>query len=230
MRRLVKALSFALVMAACATALAGGGRAVGNFGNPGVLPLQSHAFGQTYGDWAAAWWQWALSLPADQNPLFDETGDKIASGQSGNVWFLAGVINSSGTAVRQSIVPAGKALFLPVLNNECSTIEAPPFHGDNYAELASCAQAFNATDLVATIDGIPVKNLEKYYVVSPMYTFSIPENNALGLPGPQTGQAVTAGFWLMLAPLSAGTHIVRFGGTYPDYSFTIDITYVLTVQ
>ena len=31
----------------------------GNQGNPGVLPPQSHSFGQTYGEWEASFWQWA---------------------------------------------------------------------------------------------------------------------------------------------------------------------------
>src|SRR5437867_3706794 len=40
-------------------------------GNPGVYPPTSPVFGRTYAEWSAAWWQWALSLPVDQHPLFD---------------------------------------------------------------------------------------------------------------------------------------------------------------
>ena len=222
-----------LIAAGSSAAFAAGGKseqATGNLGNPGVLPPQSHAFGKTYAEWSAAWWQWVLAMPVDQNPMYDETGDRIANGQSGDVWFLAGVINVSGTAVRESTVPAGKALFFPVINNECSTLEAPPFHGDNYAELASCAQAMHVGNLYATIDGVPVQNLDKYFVVSPLYDISLPADNILGLPGPQTGQSATYGAWLMLAPLNVGTHIINFGGYYIDYNFGLDITYVLTVK
>src|SRR5262245_50717964 len=93
--------------------------------NPGVLPPQSHPFGATYGEWAARWWQWAYKQPVDTNPLFDETGARIANGQSGKVWFLAGVINVSGSAERTGTIPAGKALFFPILNFEADNL-APP--------------------------------------------------------------------------------------------------------
>ena len=43
-----------------ARALAAGGK--GN-DNPGVLPLKANAFGKSYEEWSAAWWQWALSAP-----------------------------------------------------------------------------------------------------------------------------------------------------------------------
>ncbi len=77
--------------------------------NPGVLPINSNAFGGTYAEWAAAYWQWALSFPLAVNPLFDETGEFQAQGQSGKVWFLAGSTGGRRTWVRQCNVPTGKA-------------------------------------------------------------------------------------------------------------------------
>src|SRR5262249_33125691 len=59
-------------------------------GNPGVLPPSSNPYGRSYGEWGAAWWQWALSLPLSESPLNDPTGAHIAAGQSGPVWFLSG--------------------------------------------------------------------------------------------------------------------------------------------
>src|SRR5207237_9991228 len=87
--------------------------------NPGVFPPDSRPFGLTYGEWSAKWWQWAYSLPVDKNPFFDETTCKNGTnGQSGDVWFLTGVFNTSGTAVRPCDVPEGKALFFPILDYE----------------------------------------------------------------------------------------------------------------
>jgi len=37
--------------------------------------------GRTYGEWSAAWWQWATSIPVSSNPLFDK-GDGN-TGQTG---------------------------------------------------------------------------------------------------------------------------------------------------
>src|SRR5262250_1729493 len=39
--------------------------------NAGVAPPNAHAFGKTYAEWSAGWWEWALSLPASGHLLFD---------------------------------------------------------------------------------------------------------------------------------------------------------------
>ncbi len=111
-----------MVKAAGALALAFGLSTViatagqGNQNNPGVIPPQARSHGQGYGEWAAAWWQWVASVPADHHPLLDETGADAAQGQSGSVWFLAGVFNATGTAERTITIPPGKALFFPLIN------------------------------------------------------------------------------------------------------------------
>ena len=64
---------------------------------------------------AAQWWQWVLAVPASENPLTDTTGQFAAVNQRGRVWFLAGNV-SGGTTVRTISVPAGKALFFPIVN------------------------------------------------------------------------------------------------------------------
>jgi hypothetical protein len=195
--------------------------------NPGVIPPQAAAYGMTYADWSAAWWQWALSLPADQNPFFDEDGSCAngANGQDGPVWFLTGVINDSGTAVRDCTVPPGKALFFPIVNVECSTAEG---NGEDEAQLRACLETYRFADVVATVDGLPIQDLEGHLVESPLFTFTLPDGNVLGL-SPGTGDSVANGYYLLLAPLPVGKHVLRFGGSFPDFEFSLDITYKLTV-
>ena len=94
--------------------------------NPGVLPSDSKPYGHSYGEWGAMWWQWALSIPVSENPLFDETGEFAGVGQSGPVFFLAGVFNVSGTAERTITVPRGKALFFPLLNTAADNVGVEP--------------------------------------------------------------------------------------------------------
>src|SRR5437762_10186792 len=85
-----------------------------NLGNPGILPPNSNAFGRSYAEWSAAWWQWLLSIPADTNPNF-ATGDVDCTlGQTGHVWFLAGTFG--GSATRNCMIATGKALFFSPLN------------------------------------------------------------------------------------------------------------------
>ena len=83
------------------TSDADGSLGVGNVAtSPRVLPPNAHPHGRSYGEWAAAWWQYVLSVTSAQNPLFDETGANCAVSQTGHVFFLVGVFNETGTAVR----------------------------------------------------------------------------------------------------------------------------------
>jgi hypothetical protein len=173
----------------------------------------------------------------DQNPFFDENHNcsNGAHGQLGPVWFLTGVINVSGTAERDCTVPAGKALFFPILNVECATLED---NGSTEAELRDCTTSFMAlaTGVAAEIDGVPIQNVQDYRASSPLFTYGpLPGNNVLQLfgfdaPAGATSLSVADGFYLMLAPLSVGQHSIRFTGTFGDpFNFTLDITYYLTV-
>src|SRR5437016_1632482 len=60
----------------------------------------------------AEWWQWALSIPNDENPLLelDTKTQKCIVGQRGDVWFLAGTFSGS-PATRACTVPANATLF-----------------------------------------------------------------------------------------------------------------------
>ena len=81
-------------------------------------PLSVEQTGKTYGAWSAAWWQYVEAQPASAGPLADSTGQTCAVGQSAAspVFFLVG-LTGSGTVERpQCVVPAGKALFFPLLN------------------------------------------------------------------------------------------------------------------
>ncbi len=126
-------------------------------------------------------------------------------------------------------MPHGKAILFPVVNVECSTVEPAPFFGGNEAELRACAKAFQntATGLSATIDGHDVPDIERYRVQSPVFDFTAPDNNVLFIPGPVSGQSVSDGVWILLAPLSRGEHVIHFAASFPG--FPLDVTYNITV-
>ena len=44
-----------------------------------VIPPRQESYGQL----GALWWKWVLSIPSEQNPLFDTTGADCAVNQSG---------------------------------------------------------------------------------------------------------------------------------------------------
>jgi len=231
----------AFLLAAASPVLAGNG----NAGNPGILPPQSNPHGKTYGEWSAEWWKWVYTMPQSQHPFYD-TAD-CTEGQSGSVWFLGGTFVSTspetgvyvGTAIRDCTIPSGKALFFPILNAECSTVEG---NGTTEADLRSCAVWLedHITSMFCEIDGAPVKNLAQYRVQSPLFTFGpLPVDNILAYqrydaPPGTTSPSVGDGVYLMLAPLSVGPHTIHFGGRVdiPEwglFTFMLEVTYHLTV-
>ena len=204
----------------------GAARAAGN-----VTPM-----GGTYDNWGARWWQWAYSIPAAVNPLFDETGAQCGQAQSGPVWYLAGVANVSGTAVRNCAVPAGTALFFPVINAEDDRL--CPANSNSLQQLRAVAAAFtaSATDMHAEVDGAPIAGIEQNHATaarSPVFQVNFPSDNVFSGCGVarhgRYAPFVDDGYYVMIPPLSAGPHTVHFHGSLPAQNFTLDITYHLTI-
>jgi hypothetical protein len=227
--------------------------------NPGVLPPQSHPFGLTYSEWSARWWQFAMSIsvhspPFSTNvnhPFVDLTGSKCAVGQSGKVFFLGGAIFANGAQTTTMItrnnctVPHGKALFFPLLNDECSFLEGPTnmCPGTSVDELrADIAPFINAgVNLSASVDGRAItigSATGPFRVQSPPFTFTLPADNVLTFSGehePGGGAfppgtffpMVGDGIYVMLAPLSSGAHTIQFNGE--SDGFMLNVTYNLTV-
>lgn len=195
--------------------------------NPGVLPPNSRVQGMTYGEWSAIWWEYVFSLPMDQNPLVGATGTACAYERNGNVAVV--VVDPLSPEPIECEVPTGTILFLDILSAECSTLEEAPFYGGNEEELRACAEGFILHDLEASIDGVPVQNIENYIHTSPLFDFTLPENNILGVDAGSTGQSISNGAHLMLAPLTPGEHTIQFHASYPNLDFTVDTNYHITV-
>jgi hypothetical protein len=149
-----------------------------------------------------------------------------------------------GAAERDCTVPAGKWLFFPIINSECSTLEG---NGTTDAELRSCAAFFqdHAHDVTCQIDGARVKKIGDYRVQSPLFEYGpLPDNNVLqwfGLDAPagSTSASVADGIYVMVAPLGKGSHTIHFTGSQTfstangdpfDFDFRLDITYHITVR
>ena len=194
-------------------------------GNPGVFPPQSHPHGNSYGEWAAKWWQWVMSIPADRNPLTDTTGEFAGEDQSGPVWFGAG--SFGGSAERSYAMPTGKAMFLPVFNwifgasvFDCApTVPGVPC-------CVPCLQATAAANteaadiLQVSIDGVSVKNVRAYRAASPgPFPVTYPQNSVIGVDAGTYFPQVADGYWLMLAPLAKGSHEVRIHVRAPATSY-----------
>ncbi len=225
--------------------------------NAGVVPPQSTYLGMTYGEWGAAWWQWAFALPLDSHhPLNDLTGANAAVGQSGKVWFLGGLWWPTGgtpppvgPVTRHITVPAGTSLFFPIANGENTFVELPGVK--SITELWATNDWLNSVrdqNLYATLDGRKLHELTSYLANSPLFKVWLPyENNAFQMwgltPTPGMGVAVeqngagdnlytlspsaARGFFLMVEPLPVGKHRITFG--VKDLGWSLDIVYYITV-
>jgi hypothetical protein len=224
----------ALALVLASAALAGGG----NQGNPGILPPQSNPHGQSYGEWGAAWWNWALNLPPDAKVLWAQGPYDASVGQSGSVWFLAGTIGDPTPYVRYCTIPPGKALFFPIWNYICGSAvwDCKPTNPDvdcNLDGLLALAaeRVGEVTSLQANIDGVPVQNPWAYVAELPS-ALTVVEGGLLNSWGVDAGTYspnVTAGFCLMLAPLSVGSHTIHFAAAVKGEP-ALDITYHITVK
>src|SRR5262245_28763205 len=85
--------------------------------NPGVIPINGHYAGLSYGEWSARWWQWFWANLTPSSPVLDDTGANALVGQSGQVWFLAWHLTNPAT-VRNITIPTGKALLFPATNHD----------------------------------------------------------------------------------------------------------------
>jgi hypothetical protein len=199
-----------------------------------VFAIHSNPYGTAYSDWTAKWWQWALSIPKEVNPVGDETGKYCGRGQEGPVWFLAGTFG--GSMERSCTIPAGKAILFSPINVECSYAEFPDLKTES--DLKACAKSGQdlTTETDVTIDGVQVQNLQDYRTQSPLFDLTLPEGNVFGLPA-NTTKAVSDGVWVFLKPLPPGNHEIRSKGVSVDFtttgtvpSFVSDVTYHLNVN
>jgi hypothetical protein len=198
---------------------------------PSDYPPESKPYNLTYGEWSAKWWQWVFSLPQDINPLLDITGEDCAQNQRGPVWFLTGT--TGGSMERTCTIPEGKAILFPILN--FVNVRAALSETEEDLRRIPKDQADKAAVLEASVDSVPLQDLQNYRAESPLFNVTLPEGNILGIPG-GSSEAVADGYWVMLQPLPAGEHTIHFSGAYVDVTapagasnIVTEATYHLTI-
>jgi hypothetical protein len=215
-RMIVLAVSIFLAFSLAAPTLA--------LGQAAKSPKPSGATGEL----VTAWWQWALSKPVEDNPLFggdpnytEEQCDgkplgKPGTGITGDTWFLAGTFNGSEVE-RTCNMPTDRQLFFPVFN-----VAVIADADDTEAELL--AQAHDFIDavladpdfsMVVTVDGKAVPNGKIVRAEAGLFSGKSPLLSEDGTT-PVSYQAVADGFWVKLPPLSAGEHTIHWEVSAPN--------------
>lgn len=199
-----------------------------------VVPPGQRPRGRTYGQWAVAWWQWALETPAPPNPLAGTTSTNCDGGQRGKVWFLGGTFLSEDPVTRTCRIPNGTSLFFPISNQGYFAFTTdPPWQKTNrYLRRQTCDKAAGDR-LSLAIDGRQVPGINQFFAESPIFAVDLPIDNLLGataggIPGLVLRPSVDAGYYAFLAPLPVGAHVIRWRA---DTGCSVqDVTYHLTVE
>ena len=192
-----------------------------------LFSIESEPYDLSYQKWTARWWQWALSIPKNANPLTDRTGQHSAEGQSGPVWFLAGTTGQTFIAERNCIIPRRKAILFPVLVSQFSFSEMPHVTEDSELISQTAKDIDQCSLLEATVDGINLLNLQNYRIQYGPFDLDLPADNIWNVRMGPT-RAVSDGFWLFLKPLSEGDHTIEFHGIEPH--FETHVRYHITVK
>jgi hypothetical protein len=198
--------------------------------NKGVYSPESKPFGVEYEDWTAAWWQWNMGIPTALHPRDNYTSEKCSIHQEGLVWFLPDAL--SGTEERTCSVPFGKGILVPALTGNCDADS--PSAPQSESGLFNCASEGAKFSVVsASLDGVPIKNLEGYRVNTGLFNMTVPKDNIFkNLPG--TFKAVSDGFYVFLEPLAVGTHDIHITTSVlnplnSEYNYSADVTYHIIV-
>ncbi|MDH4351283.1 MAG: hypothetical protein OEW56_09070 [Gemmatimonadota bacterium] len=196
--------------------------------NPGIIPPGANPHGKSYGKWSELWWQWMASAPAlpNENPMLDNSGELIDYAQSGSVWFIAPSLEPG--IVREATIPTGKSLFFCLTAFEASTYEGL---GETEGDLRAAAAMF--ADLLEVhsfeVDGTAMNIGAEYRTQSDdLFCLTVPDENVFdfwGFPA-EAGTycySVADGYYVMLAPLSAGDHVLHVSWSLLDLSADVTI-------
>jgi hypothetical protein len=177
-----------------------------------IFPPGGKPYGLTYAEHIKNFWKWSLAIPAKDNPINDPTGVKCSNGQSStnlSVFYLG--YNNGGISQRTCKVPAGKALFIPVMQVEKSDKEAPN-SSVQQLDLSAKKDQDSVNSLYLKINDKEYKyqDLVKYRTHTDAFDVVFPDNAIFGVLKGGSSKAVADGFYIITEPLAKGTYTIQF--------------------
>src|SRR4051812_33446196 len=169
---------------------------------PDFLPATARVHGHSLTELATAWALWGFGSTPNENPLVGVRCEQ--SSIDPKIWFLP--VSLGGEWQNTCEVPPGTFLLLMPGGVECSSLEPEPYYGGDEDALRACVnadvQVVNYVEV--TIDGTTITNLADDYVTTTRL-INLPENNVISM---ESGLSMTKGYFLVVPPLSRGTHIL----------------------
>lgn len=168
-----------------------------------VLDPQQKVAGISQAEYAERWWQWATRLPDGVRAYQDSSGAQCGMNQSGPVWFLAGTEGTMRVS-RRCDIPSGRFVFFPVIAMiaharpgkllDCKTAQAQVRDNNDHLAVAS-----------VTLDGQAIQRVDSHRVRSTRCFDAYAKAQYLEHHEAYVPAAID-GYWIMLGPLSEGTH------------------------
>jgi hypothetical protein len=174
-------------------------------------------------------WTTVLELPTRENP-YTSTNYCLELDRNRSRRPVVAPFAPFGVESLTCVVPPGTKVFVTAYTSECSTIEPPPYFGQNEAELRACARAADAgiTLTELTVDGVPVALAE---TETGLLTVTLPRSNIFGLPPDTTAESVGHGWVAALRPLSRGAHLITLHVEGTDvFGDPVDFTNTTTIN
>lgn len=215
---------------------------------------------KTYTEWGVEWARWFNQQPGPEFSTYDSTGPRCVLWPSGGddrgtsdsapvLLVGANLTDISGGAFESvCTIPAGRMIFVPLVWFLAGTsIPGCISLGDQESRNWMEAMAQAVTGLSLDIDGksygSKVSDFARYLTKLAQFSYTIPDtpSNIVTLEtgcqftGPVTATGYIGGYWVLLAPLSPGSHRIHFTSQFaavPSYglpAFSQDETYNLTV-
>jgi hypothetical protein len=204
-----------------------------------IFPPESKPYGLTFAEHQKNFWKWILSIPANESPVNDPTGEKCTKGQSNSnssVFYLS--MNTGGISERTCKVPSEKGLFIPVMQVVWTDKEAP---GASIEELQRSAKkdqdSVNSLYLKIGDKEYKYNDLIKYRTPTDAFEVIFPDSGIFGVIEGGVSKAVADGFYILTEPLTKGNYSIHFKSSLicldpgcAEPNFAQDIKYNLIVE
>lgn len=205
-----------------------------------IFPPKSDPYGIPYAEHIKNFWKWLIKIPNADTPRNDQTGERCTTGQeksNSSIFYLSP--NSGGESLSRSCtVPAGKGLFIPVMQVEISDKELP---GASIADLDEAAKKDQdgVTSLYLKIGDqeYNTDSLKKYRLRTDAFEVMFPDNGIFDVKKGGLSKSVADGYYIITDPLAKGNYLIHFKSslicatpTDPTCQFAQDIQYNITAR
>jgi hypothetical protein len=179
-----------------------------------VLAPHAAVAGKSIGQWSGDWWAAVVADPSADSPFVSDVDQPGALGNVGGPVFFAVASPGPGTTTYTYTVPPDQYVLVPLYTYSWNWMLPTDPCGNFACALKQSDLFVSKTDqLSVSIDGKAVHNLFHHYAATPhVYTATAPVDGWWAGGDPEFAGlwfGVTSGYWLMLEPLSPGTHVIE---------------------